>query len=157
MHIMRDNIDVLLTLFLYHCRENFFHKIINKSKFSFTTQTKLCCLKHWMIANAICICIFREENYLLTTACFKVLLFIWYFFFRWCTHLYNTSLFLFIRQSVCPSICLFIAHHYITFSVHPSVYLSIHLSVHWARYLKNHTSSDHNFWYTYAKWWYLQV
>ena len=26
-----------------------------------------------------------------------------------------------------------------------------------APYLRNHTSSDHNFWYTSAKWWYLQA
>ena len=26
-----------------------------------------------------------------------------------------------------------------------------------APYLRNHISSDHNFWYTYVKWWYLQV
>ena len=24
-------------------------------------------------------------------------------------------------------------------------------------YLRNRTSSDHNFWYTHIKWWYLQV
>ena len=43
-------------------------------------------------------------------------------FLRWGTHLYM-SLFPF----VCPTICR-------------------------APYLKNHTSCDHNFWYTYVKW-----
>ena len=60
-------------------------------------------------------------------------LFEWCFFFipffRWNTHLY---------MSVFPSIC-------------PSV----HSFVCCARYLRNYTSSDHNFWYTYVKWWYL--
>ena len=51
-------------------------------------------------------------------------------FFRWGTHLYM-SLF----PSVCPS-------------VHPSI-------CH-APYLRNRTSSNHNFWDTYVKWWYLQ-
>ena len=37
---------------------------------------------------------------------------------------------------------------YVTFSVRPSV---CHTS-----YLRNCTSYDHNFWYTYVKWWYLQ-
>ena len=27
----------------------------------------------------------------------------------------------------------------------------------WAPYLRNQASSDHNFWYTRVKWWYLQV
>ena len=45
--------------------------------------------------------------------------------FRWGTHLYM-SLFLFVRLSICLSICC-------------------------TAYLKNRTSSDHNFWYTYVK------
>ena len=32
-----------------------------------------------------------------------------------------------------------------------SIRLSVCLSVHRALYLRNHTSSDYNFWYTYAK------
>ena len=35
--------------------------------------------------------------------------------------------------------------------------LSVCLSDCHAAYLRNHTSSDINFWYTYVKWWYLQV
>ena len=38
----------------------------------------------------------------------------------------------------------------------PSACPSIHLSICCAPYLRNRTSSDHNFWYTYVKWWYLQ-
>ena len=52
-------------------------------------------------------------------------------FFRWGTHLYM-SLF----PSVCPSVCL---------------------SVCRAAYFRNRTLSDHNFWYTYVKWWCIQV
>ena len=37
-----------------------------------------------------------------------------------------------------------------------SVCLSIRPSVSRAPYLRNHTSSNHNFWYTHVKWWYLQ-
>ena len=37
----------------------------------------------------------------------------------------------------------------VTFSVCPSICRT--------PYLSNHTSSDHNFWYTYVNWWYLQV
>ena len=48
-------------------------------------------------------------------------------FFRWDTYLY-ISLFPSVRPSVCR-----------------------------AAYLMNRTSSDHNFWYTYVKWWYLQA
>ena len=33
--------------------------------------------------------------------------------------------------------------------------LSIHLSVRCTPYLRNCISSDHNFWYTCVKWWYL--
>ena len=38
-----------------------------------------------------------------------------------------------------------------------SLFLSIHLSVCRVLYLRNRTSSHHNFWYTYLKWWYLQA
>ena len=38
---------------------------------------------------------------------------------------------------------------YITSSVHPYV--------HGAPYLRNHISRDHNFWYTFVKWWYCLV
>ena len=41
---------------------------------------------------------------------------------------------------------------YFTFSVH----LSTSLCLHRAPYLRNHTYSDHNFWCTCVKWWYLQ-
>ena len=40
---------------------------------------------------------------------------------------------------------------------HPSIHLFIRLFVCRAAYLGNHTSSDHNFRYTYVKWWYLQM
>ena len=52
-----------------------------------------------------------------------------YFFFRWGTHLYITF-------SVCPS-------------VRPSICRT--------PYLRSRTSSNHDFWYTCVKWWYLQV
>ena len=47
-------------------------------------------------------------------------------------------------------------------SLFPSIRLSIHPSIHPAPSLRNRTSSDHNFWYTYlvhtyVKWWYLHV
>ena len=51
-----------------------------------------------------------------------------------------TSVCHFYHSSMCPSVC-------------PSVRLSI---CH-APYLRNHTSSDHNFWYSCVKWWYLQA
>ena len=47
-------------------------------------------------------------------------------------HFYHSSMFL----SVCPS---------------------VHLSIYHAPYLRNRTSSDHNFWYSSVKWWYLQA
>ena len=37
------------------------------------------------------------------------------------------------------------------------VTFSVCLSLHCSQYLKNCTSCDHNFCYTYVKWWYLQV
>ena len=37
-----------------------------------------------------------------------------------------------------------------------SLFPSVHLSDRRASYLRNYTSSDHNFWYTYVKWRYLQ-
>ena len=49
-------------------------------------------------------------------------------------------------------ICIFYVGHpplYVTFS--------IRLFIRCTAYLRNHTSSNHNFWYTYVKWWYLQV
>ena len=42
---------------------------------------------------------------------------------------------------------------YVTFSVRPSICPSVSRSP----YLRNRTSSDHNFWYTCVKWWYLQI
>ena len=51
--------------------------------------------------------------------------------------------------------CLFLGGRqplYVTFSVRPSV----RSSVRRAPYLRNRTSSDHNSWYTYVKWWHLQ-
>ena len=50
--------------------------------------------------------------------------------FRWDTHLYM-PLFPFVRSSVRPSVCR-------------------------TPYLRNHTSSNHQFWYTCVKWWHLQ-
>ena len=41
--------------------------------------------------------------------------------------------------SICHFFCLFVC-----LSIHPSI-------VHCAAYLRNYTSSDHNFWYTYVK------
>ena len=38
-----------------------------------------------------------------------------------------------------------------------SVHLSVGLSIRHAAYLRNRTSSDHNIWYTYVKWWYLHA
>ena len=38
-----------------------------------------------------------------------------------------------------------------------SLFLSVHPSVRCAPYLRYCTSSDHNFWKTYVRWWYLQV
>ena len=38
-----------------------------------------------------------------------------------------------------------------------SLFPSIHPSVFCAPYLRNHTSSNHNFWCTCVKWWYLQA
>ena len=38
-----------------------------------------------------------------------------------------------------------------------SLFLSVRLSVCRAPYLRNRTSSNHNFWYTCVNWWYLQV
>ena len=35
--------------------------------------------------------------------------------------------------------------------------MCIHLSICCAAYLRSHASSDHNFWYMYVKWWYLQL
>ena len=36
------------------------------------------------------------------------------------------------------------------------LFLSTHPPIHCTPYLWNHTSSDHNLWYTCVKWWYLQ-
>ena len=42
---------------------------------------------------------------------------------------------------------------------HPPLYVtfSVRLYVCGAAYIRNHISCDHNFWYTFAKWWYFQV
>ena len=45
---------------------------------------------------------------------------------------------------------------YITFSVYLSIRPFIHPVVRSAQYLKNRTSTNHYFWYTCVKWWYLQ-
>ena len=42
---------------------------------------------------------------------------------------------------------------YLTFSIYPSVHRSICRAPH----LRIRTSSDHDFWYTCVKWWYLQM
>ena len=52
-----------------------------------------------------------------------------HYIFRWGTHLF---------MSLFPS-------------VRPSVHPSVDPSVHCAPYLRNHTSYDHNFWYTCVK------
>ena len=39
---------------------------------------------------------------------------------------------------------------FVTFSIHSSICPSIHCAL----CLRNCTSSDHNFWYKYVKWWY---
>ena len=65
--------------------------------------------------------------------------------FRWDTHPYM-SVFLLVRLSVTPP-------------VRPSIRLSTHptigLFIRCAPYFRNRTSSDHKFWYTCVKWWYL--
>ena len=38
-----------------------------------------------------------------------------------------------------------------------SIYHFFRPSVRRAPYLRNRTLSDHNFWYTYVKWWYVQA
>ena len=43
------------------------------------------------------------------------------------------------------------------FSWGTHLYMSLLPSVRRAPYLRNHTLSDHSFWYTCVKWWYLQV
>ena len=48
-------------------------------------------------------------------------------------------------------------YHFFRLSVPLSVRLSVRPSVRRAPYLRNHAPSDHNFWYTDVKWWYLQV
>ena len=45
------------------------------------------------------------------------------------------------------------AHTSICYFFHPSVCPSVRR----APYLRNGTSSDHNIWYSYVKWWYVQV
>ena len=60
---------------------------------------------------------------------------VYWSFFRWGAHLYM-SLFLSVCLSVCASICV---------------------SVCCVPYLRNRISSNHNFWYTCVKWWYLKV
>ena len=83
---------------------------------------------HWFLHNALKT---RKtiKNFCSTEFFFSIV--------RWGAHLYM-SLFL----SVCLTICL---------SVCPSVFPSVHC----AQCLRNRTSPDHNFWYTYVKWWYL--
>ena len=43
--------------------------------------------------------------------------------------------------------------HFSYLSSHPSVSLSV---VCWLPYVRNHTSSDHNFWYSHVNWYFLQ-
>ena len=50
---------------------------------------------------------------------------------------------------------LFLALNFFIFCL--SLCLSIRSSVHHAPYLRNCTSSNHNFWYTCVKWWYLRA
>ena len=51
-------------------------------------------------------------------------------------------------------------HHYVTFSIRPSIRLSVRLSNHpsvcHTPYLRNSKAFDHDFWYTCVKWRYLQ-
>ena len=49
-----------------------------------------------------------------------------------------------IHSSICPS-------------VHLSIRPSVHPSICHTPCLRNHTSSDHNSWYTYVNWWYLSI
>ena len=41
--------------------------------------------------------------------------------------------------------------------IYMSLFLSVWSSAHRAPYLRTCTPCDHNFWYTYVKWWYLPV
>ena len=91
----------------------------------------------------------------------------------WHPPLYVTvPIYLPIHPSICPSICPFVpssihssicpfVHLSVCPSVHPSIHPSIQpsvsLSVPLSPYLRNSTSSDHNFWCTCVTWWYLQV
>ena len=49
-------------------------------------------------------------------------------------------------------------HQFFSWSTHVFLFfcLSVHPSVCCTPCLRNHTSCDHNFWYTYVKWWHLQ-
>ena len=42
---------------------------------------------------------------------------------------------------------------------HPPLYItfSVRLYIRGAPYIRNHILCDHNFWYTFVKWWYFQV
>ena len=86
-------------------------------------------ISYWV---SICDVPCREEisaNYIVALLIFKTEMYAFLFFiFSWAP----------------TSICHFF---------HPSV----HLSVPCTPYLRNRTSSNHNFWYTCVKWWYLGV
>ena len=76
----------------------------------------------------------------------------------------HPSIRLSIQPSIHPTVCPFIrlsVHPTVRPSVQPSVRLSVCPSnrpfVRCTPYLRNHTSSGHNFWYKYIKWWYLQA
>ena len=45
-------------------------------------------------------------------------------------------------------------HHVFRWGTH--LYMSHFPSVRHASYIRNRTSSNHNFWYTCVKWWYIQ-
>ena len=85
--------------------------------------------------------------------------------FRWGTHLYM-SLFL----SVCPSICrasyfrnctscdhYFCTHDFLGQKRAKQPKIKNKNYVRHTSYLRNSIGYDHDFWYIFVKWWYLQV
>ena len=82
----------------------------------------------------------------------------WVFYIHETLLVYNLEIFKNCKEvehimiMIIAIICIFYVGHpplYVTFS--------IRLSIRCTAYLRNHTSSNHNFWYTYVKWWYLQM
>ena len=64
-------------------------------------------------------------------------------------HAHTVFFFFNLPLMYCFSWCIF------RWSTH--LYMSLFLSVCCTAYLRNRTSSGHNFWYTYVNWWYLQA